>query len=325
MEKPLISVIVPIYNVEKYLERCVNSILEQTYQNIEVILVDDGSPDSCPKLCDDFAEKDNRVKVVHKENGGLSDARNAGMNIATGEITAFIDSDDWIDKNMFDDMYSRMTEDNSDIVSCGVNSVYDYCTWEIPLEKDDEHYLLDRTEAMKELLTDGKLKQHVWNKLYKTDIIKNIPFEKGKYHEDVFWSYQAVAAAEKVSVVKTGYYYYIQRSDSIMGAEYSEKRLDALDAMKQRCEFMKDNMPELYNQALTIYIGSCMYHMQLALNCKNTRNNKEIKTNIKDRLCYKNTGNALEGLPKKQQTWMKMFFRCPEFICKVRNKLGVGF
>ena len=119
-QTPLISVIVPIYHVEQYLNRCVESLVNQTYSNLEIILVDDGSPDNCPKMCDDWVQKDSRIKVIHKGNGGLSDARNAGMQIANGDVISFIDSDDWIDPKFFEVMLNVMQDDESDIVSCGV-------------------------------------------------------------------------------------------------------------------------------------------------------------------------------------------------------------
>ena len=122
-QTPLISVIVPIYHVEQYLTRCVESLVNQTYSNFEIILVDDGSPDNCPKMCDDWAKKNSRIKVIHKENGGLSDARNAGMQIANGDVISFIDSDDWIDPKFFEVMLNVMQDDESDIVSCGVKWV----------------------------------------------------------------------------------------------------------------------------------------------------------------------------------------------------------
>lgn len=122
---PLISVIVPIYNVEKYLARCVDSIVNQTYKNLEIILVDDGSPDRCPKMCDDYAEKDSRIKVVHKKNGGLSDARNAGMAVATGEYISFIDSDDYVSDDFFECLLDVMNKENSDIAECSVVKLYE--------------------------------------------------------------------------------------------------------------------------------------------------------------------------------------------------------
>lgn len=318
--KELISVIVPIYNVEKYLRKCVDSIINQTYKNLEIILVDDGSPDNCPKICDEYAKQDSRIKVIHKENGGLSDARNAGMNIATGEYISFIDSDDWIKSEMIEDMYNRMIEDNSDLVSSGVLWV-DENGVEIRNATVSENCVLNTEQAMTELINDGKLKQHVWNKLYKADLIKNIPFDKGKYHEDVFWSYKVIGEAERISIEKNSYYFYVQRSESIMGEKYSAKRLDALDAMKLRCEYMKERFPKLYNNALTVYIGSCMYHLQLTLIAGT---DKEVIRNIENRIGYKKNGNVFENLAGKQKWWMHMFVLMPTATCKLRNLLKIG-
>lgn len=319
MDQPLISVIVPIYNVEEYLDRCVESIVNQTYKNLEIILVDDGSPDNCPKMCDSWSEKDNRIKVVHKENGGLSDARNAGMPFATGEIISFIDSDDWIELDMFERMLSRMQKDNSDMVSCGVKWVEE--DGSLIRDVTSENEVLDTMIAMKELLNDRKLKQHVWNKIYKYDLIKDIPFEKGKYHEDVFWSYQIVGRAKKVSVVKESFYNYVQRSNSIMGEGFSAKRLDALDANKLRCEYMKEHLPELYDNALYVYIGSCHYQLQCAVKANQP---KEVIDNILDRTSYRKTGHPTRGIPLKQKLWYYLFTFFPMSTCKLRNRLGKG-
>ncbi len=319
MKEPLISVIVPIYKVEKYLDRCVESIVNQTYTNLEIILVDDGSPDNCPQMCDDWAEKDNRIKVVHKENGGLSDARNAGMPFVTGELVSFIDSDDWIELDMFEKMLNRMKKDNSDMVSCGVKWVEEDGTLIRDVTSDNE--VLNKTAAMKELINDRKLKQHVWNKIYKYDLIKDIPFEKGKYHEDVFWSYQVVGIAKKVSVVKESFYNYVQRSNSIMGEGFSAKRLDALDANRQRCEYMKEHFPELYDKSLYVYIGSCHYQLQCAVKANQP---KEVIDNILDRTSYRKTGHPTRGITFKQKIWYYLFTLFPMTTCKLRNRLGKG-
>lgn len=316
----LISIVVPIYNVEQYLQKCVDSLINQTYKNLEIILVDDGSPDNCPKICDEYAKQDSRIKVIHKENGGLSDARNAGMNIATGEYISFIDSDDWIKSEMIEDMYNRMIEDNSDLVSSGVLWA-DEDGVEIRNATVSENCVLNTEQAMTELINDGKLKQHVWNKLYKADLIKNIPFDKGKYHEDVFWSYKVIGEAERISIEKNSYYFYVQRSESIMGEKYSAKRLDALDAMELRCEYIKEKFPNLYNNALTIYIGSCMYHLQLALS---VGTDKDVIRNIKSRISYRKNGNVFENLAGKQKLWMHMFVLMPTATCKLRNLLKIG-
>src|SRR5699024_3764138 len=120
-----ISIIIPIYGVEKYIDRCVNSVVNQTYRNLEIILVDDGSPDNCPSICDEWAKKDRRIKVIHKKNGGLSDARNVGMNSATGELIGFIDSDDWVCEEMYQLLYENMKQNDSDISACGVKMVWE--------------------------------------------------------------------------------------------------------------------------------------------------------------------------------------------------------
>lgn len=317
---PLISVIVPIYNVENYLERCIQSIINQTYKNLEIILVDDGSPDNCPRICDDYAEKDSRVRVIHKANGGLSDARNAGTVVALGELVAYIDSDDWVEPEMLEDMYTRMQKDGSDIVASGVNWVDDNGAL-LRVESSETDCILDKTQSMNELLSDRKFKQHVWNKLYKLSLIRNIPFEKGKYHEDVFWSYQVVGVADRVSVMTKSYYNYVQRANSIMGEEYSVKRLDALDAMKQRCEYMNKHFPMLYNKALNVYIGSCMYHIQLAINANA---DKSIVNNIKNRVGYHKNGDVFENISGKQKMWLKMFVNMPVLTCRIRNLLKIG-
>ena len=125
MNKPLISVIVPVYKVEKYLERCVKSICAQTYQNLEIVLVDDGSPDQCGEMCDMFAKQDSRIRVVHKENGGLSDARNAGLDVMTGDYVGFVDSDDWIEPDMYQVLYERLIKEKAEISCCGMKRCTD--------------------------------------------------------------------------------------------------------------------------------------------------------------------------------------------------------
>lgn len=317
---PLISVIVPIYNVEKYICKCVESIINQTYKNLEIILVDDRSPDNCPKICDEYAQADKRIKVIHKENGGLSDARNAGIKVAGGEYISFVDSDDYIEPNMIFDLYNCMITDNSDIASCGVNWVDE----DSKIIREDclrQHSVLSGKEAMKELLCDNMIKQYVWNKLYKASIINDIPFEKGKCNEDVFWSYQVIGNTNQVSVLPKSCYNYLQRSNSIMGVGYSEKWLDALDANALRCDYIKKKYPDLYNLALFTYVCSCMYQLQCALKVKS---NKSISSNIINRIPLFKSGNIYEGISGKQKLWLKMFCIMPVLTCKLRNSLGVG-
>ena len=319
-QTPLISVIVPIYHVEQYLNRCVESLVNQTYSNLEIILVDDGSPDNCPKMCDDWVQKDSRIKVIHKGNGGLSDARNAGMQIANGDVICFIDSDDWIDLKAFEVMLNVMQDDESDIISCGVKWV-DEDGDLLRLVSVDEHEMLNTHDSMQELLHDGKLKQHVWNKLYRRNVIENIPFEKGKYHEDVFWSYQVIGRAKKISVIADSFYNYVQRSDSIMGESYSPKRLDALDAMQLRCEYIKTHFPDLFDNSLQNYMGSCLYHLQLALH---SHQDKAVIHNITERRSSGKQYDFYNSLTGNHKVWMKCFMTAPILTAKIRNLLKVG-
>ena len=164
----LISVIVPVYNVEKYLEKCVSSIVNQTYKNLEIMLVDDGSTDSSGKMCDEFAKKDDRIKVIHKPNGGLSDARNSALKIAKGDYIGFVDSDDYIADDMFETLCDLMEDNNSDISIVSFYEIYNNKLIGVRDSKELEN--MTKLEAMKELLIDSKIQSYAWNKLFKREL-----------------------------------------------------------------------------------------------------------------------------------------------------------
>ena len=259
LTKDLISVIVPVYKVEPYLDRCVQSIVDQTYTNLEIILVDDGSPDNCPAMCDAWAEKDKRIKVLHKTNGGLSDARNAGMAAATGEYIAFVDSDDWIASEMLEKLLDRMIHTDSDIVSCDAVRIWDDGTPSRTMISVCGDFVLDKTEAMKALIQSTCLIQTVWNKLYKASLAKSIPFEKGKVHEDEFWSWQVIALSSRVSTLGSAYYYYFQRANSIMGGGYTGFPMLVVEAKLQRHKYILHEMPELADIESENLMNTCFY------------------------------------------------------------------
>lgn len=320
----MISVITPIYKVEPYLDRCVQSIVDQTYQNLEILLVDDGSPDNCPAMCDAWAQQDSRIKVIHKANGGLSDARNAGMAAAAGEYIAFVDSDDWIAPEMLEKLLYALDRDHSDIAACTVKMVWEDDTPD-ELLTVQTNCVLDSHRAQAALLKEDLLKQPVWYKLYRSDIIRGIPFEVGKYHEDVFWSYQAIGAANRVSLIDYVGYYYTQRSDSIMGEGYSLKRLDAVEAYKKRYQYIAVHFPELEPAARISIINACIYHGQMTL--KHLRNsererafsyltvlNKQYTADWKDTKSLKITHRIWLGISKLSL----------QAVCRVKNMIGVG-
>ena len=167
----LISVIVPIYNTVEYLPRCVDSIRRQTYRNLEIILVDDGSPDRCPAMCDAWAEKDRRIKVIHKANGGLSDARNVGLQLAQGNYVAFIDSDDWIDLRFIEILYKAIVETEAEISACDIRKVYEESEERITSIDAIKVQLSTPREAIQDILYDCRFRTVVWNKLYKREIL----------------------------------------------------------------------------------------------------------------------------------------------------------
>lgn len=324
MGQEKISVIVPVYKVEPFLDRCVQSIVDQTYRNLEIILVDDGSPDNCPAMCDNWALKDSRIKVIHKTNGGLSDARNAGMQVATGELMGFVDSDDWIASDMYQRLYERMEQDDSDMVACGVEMVWEDGTPSRMLTQSGD-CVLNRNEAMEAIIKEDRLKHPVWYKLYKTVLVQNILFPGGKYHEDVFWSYQAVGASQRISVTDYVGYFYRQRGDSIMGEKYTLKRLDAVEATAKWCAYVKEQFPELIGLMQGKLIGCCMYHNQLLL--QNSVLDYDGRCKKWVQLQAGSVGMQWKKdrrISQKQKMWMRGYLCVPDIVCCVRNILRIG-
>lgn len=325
MSFPLISVVVPIYNVENYLERCIKSIVNQTYKNLEIILVDDGSPDRCPDICDEWGKQDSRIKVIHKKNGGLSDARNAGLKLAKGELISFIDSDDWINLRFFEVLYKVMIQENSDIVQCNYRA----------LEKqiDEEGFDSDllnissftNEEALSMLIDNDRLRQVVWNKLYKKEVI-DLEFKKGYINEDEFWTYRIFSNASVISYVDVVLYYYFQRSGSIINENYSLKRLHGLEALIERSEFIEKEYPRLKEKAANSVYYSCVYACQMSMKYLPRDERRRAKDYIKPiAKKFKIKSNELKKLPFKQRIWISLSKLSFFGTCKIRSLLGVGF
>ena len=259
MKENLISVIVPVYKVEKYLKKCVDSIINQTYRNLEIILVDDGSPDSCPQMCDEYLKIDSRIKVIHQENGGLSAARNAGIRISNGEYIGFVDSDDYIVPTMYEILFNNIVEKNSDLAICNYKFVDEDG---LPIHQQTESPIND--EILTGYETLEKLNENgwwyyitAWNKLYKRNIFDKIKFPEGKLHEDVFVAHEIFARCEKVVTMQEILYLYVQRQDSIMSGLKSIKHLDEAEAIASRCFFYeKNNLNELIPDSLKILYRS---------------------------------------------------------------------
>jgi glycosyltransferase involved in cell wall biosynthesis len=263
----LISIIVPVYNMESYLDRCMSSILNQTYKNLEIILVDDGSTDSSPKMCDDYAIKDNRIKVVHKENGGLSDARNAGLKIATGNYIGYVDSDDWIELDMYERMYNACVENNVQLAVCRYFREYDDKTVDDGTPRIE---IFSRDEILRIYITDKDgymVYNSVWSKLFKRELVEGVVFPKGRNSEDIMYTTRALCKLDKAAYIDTCLYHYvIDRKDSIMNVAKTERMFkDEIPFWREHIDYIRDNVSDdmadlavyyFYRRLLCYYIDT---------------------------------------------------------------------
>ena len=235
MHQPLISIIVPIYKVEPYLRRCLDSIINQTYKNLEIILVDDGSPDNCPQICDEYATKDKRIIVIHKENGGLSDARNVGLDICKGEYISFVDSDDWIDKKYIEVLLDLAKKENADIAIGENIQTNGVCNKPKNISKIQ---VFSSKDALNHLFSLNHIAFITsWGKLYKTELFFNLNFPIGKFHEDEFTTYILFYRSAKIAYTSEVLYYYFRHTNSITGSRHP---WDVLEFLEQRYLFFKN-------------------------------------------------------------------------------------
>ncbi len=266
MEK-LISVIVPVYKVEDYIGKCIESLIAQTYKNIEIILVDDGSPDSSGDICEEYAKKDNRIVVLHKENGGLSDARNYGLERAHGELIGFVDSDDYINENMYKILIDTMNKTNADIVISNLEEVAEGDMPSTIVEPQKEYTTKVMTNIQAQNVyydrTDLRIAFTVaWNKLYKREVMGDIIYPKGYIHEDEFTTFKYLYNAKNIAFVDVPLYYYLRRDSGIMGSAFNIKKFNLLQAYEHRiCFYEEKNEWELWKKGMKQYI-----HMTARIN-----------------------------------------------------------
>ncbi len=254
MAEAKISVIVPIYNVESRLARCIESIQRQTYQNLEIILVDDGSEDACGTICDHYAKQDSRIHVIHKSNGGLSDARNAGLDYATGSYIGFVDGDDWVCCNMYATLYSVSLQYSADIVECSYRNVFAHRVKEETACRG-EITEADATFALGSMFDWKYFKPVVFNKLYRAHTIGDLRFPVGRIHEDEFLTYRFFYNAQKLVYLDVALCNYDRtRDDSITNKQFSEQNLDACWAFRERIDFFREhNLTGLEEKANNAY------------------------------------------------------------------------
>lgn len=237
MNEQKISVIVPVYRVEQYLERCVSSIVAQDYRNLEIILVDDGSPDRCGQMCDELAARDSRIRVLHTVNHGLGGARNQGIDAATGTLLGFVDSDDWIEPDMYSSLYANMTDNGADIA---VTAFYRDSDKSSKCKvKPRDLIVADTYEAMELLMDDRYMGNHACTKLFRASLFRDIRFPEGRLYEDIAIYYRILARAAKVVVSTEPKYHYVIRRDSIVAGRRSVQRnVDYITAVQQMLSSM---------------------------------------------------------------------------------------
>lgn len=323
--EPLISVIVPIYNVEKYLQRAIESIIHQSYSNLEIILVDDGSPDRCGQICEEYAGRDARIKVIHKPNGGLSDARNAGLDCMSGQYVVFVDSDDYIAPYFIEELYRGICEEGADVSFCryAVVCQEDMSEMEQKLHRPvaDQQNGMDATDIYdtKELLLNMYDFNHQdatyfivsWNKLYRAELWKTIRFPKGKIHEDEATTYKVFDKAQKGVYIKCPMYAYFSAPSSITRDAFSLKRLDWMDALSERIAyFEKKQQNQLVASGLRARAdGSIKYFYPLRDTIKDSQTEqKKLKSYVKEAL---KANKKYQNLTKRNRLGYRIFLISP--------------
>lgn len=316
--EPLISIIVPIYNVETYLERCVESLRTQTYANLEIILVDDGSPDGCPAICDAYAGKDIRIRVIHQENAGLSGARNAGIEIAKGEYLAFVDSDDYVTPDFIQSLYELLQETGCSIGQCR----FAYVQGEPLKSEPNPSFRIYRGESLMEQLYGPEEEATyfvvAWNKLYRRELFENIRYPLGRIHEDEATTYRLFHQGRKLAFLdRTLYGYYTENTGSITSV-FSEKRLQWLDAHEERIAFFaKNGYERLLPQAYRKLCDACItFYFRCTDEVKDAA---QIRKGLKGRLGkYQREGAGwIAGLPLRTRLGYRLFQMQPAVYARI--------
>lgn len=255
----MVSVIVPVYNVEAYIDKCLNSLCNQTFKDIEIIVVDDGSTDKSPEIIKKHADIDSRILYFRKDNGGLSSARNFGINKAAGEYIGFVDSDDWVDKYFVEHLLSAMVEDSSDISICNISYINENGVENRNVPHINKHIVLDKDSAFKELLLGKQYRFHAVNKLYKRYLFfdPDIKYPIGKMFEDVATTYKVFYKANCVSIINEKLYYYLQkRKGSILSSAFNDKNFELLEAMEQVLNYTRENEIKCDNEMQCFYVNN---------------------------------------------------------------------
>lgn len=302
-----ISIIVPIYNVENYLPSCIDSILKQTYENLEIILVDDGSPDNCPTICDKYEKSDDRIRVIHQKNKGLSGARNTGIENAQGEYLIFVDSDDTVEPTMVEDLYTYAEEHDCKIVACGRYYVFEDGE-RICKIADNENKTYSFADAMQEMNTFTLFDMSAWAKIYRKELFQEIRFPEGKLSEDYYIMYKLFDLAQSVGYVAKPLYNYLQRQSSI--SRNKKINHDFAYAAKEQMDFLDQKYPELKVLGHTAYASANLtvydFYIKNGVKCPKEKL-QEFKKAVKENISYIRKN---EELSKTKRIQFELFIKC---------------
>lgn len=316
--EPLLSVIVPVYKVEAYLGKCLQSLTAQTYSNLEILLVDDGSPDQSGAICDRWAEQDSRIRVIHQKNQGAGAARNAALDVAQGELIGFVDSDDYLSPQMYAHLYSLM-EGNVDIAECEILETEDDSC---PLDDGTgaEVHSYSGVEAMSLHIEDTWFRQTPPNKLYRRRVLEGVRFPVGNLIDDEYVTYRAIGDSQRLVHSTARMYAYRQQPGSAMHKPYSLKRLEGIRAKQERLAFLEENMEALVPQAKNDLLMSCLYGMQGTLRNLTGEEKKQAEAFLYDALA------ALKEIPGdssggKRRVLLQCVQRFPKATARMVNLL----
>ena len=322
----LITVIIPIYNVEKYLDRCIRSVVNQTYNNLEIILVDDGSTDKSPEICDLWVQKDDRVKVIHQKNGGVSKARNAGLQESLGEYIMQLDSDDYIHAEMIERLYKILKNYNADMSVCNFEKG-DCKLFEFQIENNNTVEVIDNITALNRIYTgDNNALRYVapWGKLYRKQLFEDICYPEGKIFEDIYITHQILYRCQRIVVTANKLLYYYQHPTSIMNRRFHIGKLDYLEALKNRIEFFEGNsLKDLSQIAYDEYIHSLIWEYSRA---RDILQNKSVLADIVNR--YRKIyikGYTSKRYSQDTKLFLRLFAINPEIIVlywKISGKIN---
>lgn len=320
----LISVIVPVFQVDSYLDKCIQSIVNQTYCCLEIILIDDGSEDASPQICDRWAGNDSRIKVIHQKNMGGGAARNAGLRIAKGDYIAFVDSDDYISPNMYECMLSHFSED-IDIIECGYNT---FATTDVEFENEMSTHnptVYTTEAAMREHIKDHFFRQLIWNKLYRRNVVEGIFFPTEKGIDDEFWTYRVLLKARKLIRIPEKLYAYRQHDTSVMHTLNVEKRIRGINAKCLRHEAIVEKFPQLKGISCKSIWFSSMYEGQLILRLLSEDESSYYIEVLKQNLSTVVWDfRTLAEASLSERIWLMLAKLSFSMSCKVRNIMKIG-